>query len=481
MAAPATKETLTDGFGDGKFNVPSIIEAADTAPFFHDNSKESLRNAVVFYATDAFNNSPAGQAIGGIVLGTGAFEIEDFLRAINSLENMRSAEQYINKAMTLGLEDGLRPIALAKIDLEDAESVLAGGDLHATERQEIGRGFDELTNAEGAATTESRDSFLAQVIDLMQEARDGIVIIEGDTDINPPTASFSFSTSGLTANFTDTSTDNNGAVVSWSWDFGGDGTSTEQNPSHTFSAEGTFNVTLTVTDNTGETGTTSQNVTVSSGGGGGGTTMHIESITTTIVRSAGSSGFVEATFLILDDSGSPVSGATIDGTFGGDLTGADTAVTDDNGEAVLASDDIAARPTDLGICANSVTHESLTYDPGQNSDSSFDCSTAAPRAGIANQNETPERFTLHPNFPNPFNPSTEIRFSLEESGPVRISIFNTLGQEVRVLTEGIYDWGEHSVTWDGKDNSGANMATGTYLYQLRFNNRTYTRTMTMIK
>ncbi|CAN0386392.1 unnamed protein product, partial [Laminaria digitata] len=297
---------------------------------------------------------------------------------------------------------------------------------------------------------------------------------------NPPTSSFTFSTSALTANFTDTSTDTDGSVVSWSWDFGGDGTSNSQNPSHTFSADGTFNVSLTVTDDLGDTGTTSQNVTVSSGGGGG-STMHIEAITTSIVRGAGGVGFAEATFLIHDDSGNPVSGATVDGTFGGDLTGTDTGVTDTNGEVVLASEEFTSRPSDLGICASNVTSGSLTYDPGQNSDSSFDCSTAAPGARPTNVNETPERFTLHPNFPNPFNPTTEIRFSLEDSGPVRISIFNALGQEVRVLTDGNYNMGEHSVTWDGKDNSGANMATGSYLYQLRFNNRVYTRTMTMIK
>ncbi len=236
---------------------------------------------------------------------------------------------------------------------------------------------------------------------------------------------------------------------------------------------------MTVTDDQGATDTISQNVTVSSGGAGG-PTMHIESITSIVARS-GSDRFVEATFLIHDDSGTPVSGATVDATFGGDLTGTDSGVTDGNGEVVLTSDPFTVRLSDLGICANGVTHGSFTYDPGQNSETSFDCSTASPDTRVANNSETPDNFTLHPNFPNPFNPSTEIRFSLEESGTVNISIFNTLGQQVRVLADGVYDMGEHSVTWDGKDNNGVNLATGSYLYQLRFNNRTYTRTMTMIK
>lgn len=471
--------TLADGFGDGKFNVPSIIEAADTPPYFHDNSKESLRNAIVFYATDTFNNSPAGQLVGGIVLGTGAFEIEDFLRVINTLDNLRSAEQYILQAMQFGLTEGLKPLGLAKIDMEDAESVLERGSLHGPERAEINLGIEALADAEGAATTGSRDALLTQALDLIEDARNGMVIIEGDGGNNPPAASFTFSTSALTANFTDTSTDSDGSVVAWSWAFGGDGTSTAQNPGHTFSTDGTFNVSLTVTDNTGATGTTSQNVTVSSGGSGA--TMHIEDITTALVRGSGGTGFVEATFLIHDESGMPVSGATVNGTFGGDLAGTGSGVTDANGEVVLESSVFTSRPFDLGICANDVTHGSLNYDSGQNSDPGFACATTAPGVRDAGRNETPDRFTLHPNFPNPFNPSTEIRFSLEESGHVNISIFNTLGREVRVLVDGNYEMGEHSVTWDGKDNTGAGMATGSYLYQLRFNDYTYTRTMTMIK
>ncbi len=475
---------LEDGFGDNKFNVPSIIEAADTAPFFHDNSKETLRNAVVFYATDAFNDSPAGQEIGGIVLGTGAFEIEDFLRVINVVDNFRSAEQYLLQAMSLDLAEGLKPLNLAKIDFQDAADVLDRGNLHDPERSLIDLGINELTNAEGASSTADRDNFINQALNFMQDAQDGMVNIQGDVGNNPPNASFSFTTDELTVDFSDTSTDSDGLIVDRSWDFDGEGTSNAENPTHTFSGEGTFSVSLTVTDDDGASSTTSQNVTVSTdggGGGGGGTTMHIEDITTTIIRTGGGAGFAEATFLVHDDGGNPVSGATINGTFGGDLTGTDSGVTDDNGEVVLASDSFSARPFDLGICADDVTHGSLTYDPAQNGDASFDCSTAGPDARIANNNETPQSFTLLPNFPNPFNPTTEIRFSLEESGPVRLSIFNTLGQEVRVLADGNYEQGMHSITWDGKDNAGATMATGSYLYQLRFNNRSYTRTMTMIK
>jgi PKD repeat protein len=77
----------------------------------------------------------------------------------------------------------------------------------------------------------------------------------------PPTASFSSSCTGFTCSFTDGSTDD-GSIAAWSWDFGDNsGTSTDANPSYTYAAAGDFTVSLTVTDNTGKAGTTSQLVT----------------------------------------------------------------------------------------------------------------------------------------------------------------------------------------------------------------------------
>ena len=85
----------------------------------------------------------------------------------------------------------------------------------------------------------------------------------------PPTANFSFTTSGLTANFTDSSTDSDGTIASHAWTFGDGGTSTATSPSHTYAAAGTYTVTETVTDGTsGKTSAKSSSVTVSSGGGG---------------------------------------------------------------------------------------------------------------------------------------------------------------------------------------------------------------------
>ncbi len=85
----------------------------------------------------------------------------------------------------------------------------------------------------------------------------------------PPVANFTSSVNGLTVQFTDTSTDSDGSIASRSWNFGDGTSSTETNPSKTYSADGTYTVKLTVTDDDGATNTKTSSVTVGDGGGGG--------------------------------------------------------------------------------------------------------------------------------------------------------------------------------------------------------------------
>ena len=77
------------------------------------------------------------------------------------------------------------------------------------------------------------------------------VSVSESTTNEAPTADFTVSTTDLTADFTDQSSDPDGTVESWSWDFGDGATSTAQNPSHTYDADGTYTATLTVTDDAG--------------------------------------------------------------------------------------------------------------------------------------------------------------------------------------------------------------------------------------
>ncbi|MEO5559713.1 MAG: PKD domain-containing protein [Dokdonella sp.] len=90
-------------------------------------------------------------------------------------------------------------------------------------------------------------------------------VCSGGSNI-PPVANFGSSTSGLTANFTDSSTDSDGSIASRAWTFGDGGTSTATNPSHTYAAAGTYSVTLAVTDNGGATNGKTSSVTVANSG-----------------------------------------------------------------------------------------------------------------------------------------------------------------------------------------------------------------------
>ena len=94
----------------------------------------------------------------------------------------------------------------------------------------------------------------------------------------------------------------------------------------------------------------------------------------------------------------------------------------------------------------------------------------------------PENITLEQNYPNPFNPYTKIKFKIEQSGPVRLSIFNVLGQEVRILVSNRkMDMGYYTELWDGKDNHGIYVPTGNYFYRIEQNGAIRNKKMVLLK
>lgn len=82
----------------------------------------------------------------------------------------------------------------------------------------------------------------------------------------------------------------------------------------------------------------------------------------------------------------------------------------------------------------------------------------------------PSEYVLEQNFPNPFNPSTEIRFSVPEASSVRLTVYNILGQEIKVLVNDVIGQGNHTVVWDGSDNDGKQVSSGIYFYRMQGEN-----------
>lgn len=80
---------------------------------------------------------------------------------------------------------------------------------------------------------------------------------------------------------------------------------------------------------------------------------------------------------------------------------------------------------------------------------------------------TPTHFALGQNYPNPFNASTMISYTLKSDADVTLKIYNILGQEVKTLLEKHQPAGTYTVTWDGKDSKGNDVASGIYFYQIK--------------
>jgi cytochrome c553 len=112
------------GFGNGTFNTPPLDEAADTPPFFHNNSAATLEDAIKFYTTKNFAESPSGAFGGAFVLNKAAIaDIAAFLRALNARENARSALAGVGEAMR-GPEPDPELLQAIAADIEDGIEVL---------------------------------------------------------------------------------------------------------------------------------------------------------------------------------------------------------------------------------------------------------------------------------------------------------------------------------------------------------------------
>jgi len=160
-----------DGFGvpgDGTFNTPPLVEAADTGPFFHNNSIDTIEGAVAFYNGRAFNNSPSGQFLAGTdpkgvgirLEATQVVAVAAFLRVINALENIRASVDLIQGA--LGKRFAIfgnagEQLRLAAFEIEDAIRVLQGANLHP-------QAVSHLESARKSVTKAKNSSFRRKLL-----------------------------------------------------------------------------------------------------------------------------------------------------------------------------------------------------------------------------------------------------------------------------------------------------------------------------
>ncbi len=165
----------------------------------------------------------------------------------------------------------------------------------------------------------------------------------------------------------------------------------------------------------------------------------------------------------------------------GDVVG--YAVTDENGSysiANLAPGSYTVTADRFGYQSTATVNVAPSYDAQGNSipaSASFTINSDSPTSvAIGRSNTAPSEYRLEQNFPNPFNPSTTIRFAIPQTTKATVAIFNILGQKVATLMDGMVQAGSYDVVW----NAG-NMASGIYFYQVRTSAFTSTKKMMLLK
>ena len=102
-------------------------------------------------------------------------------------------------------------------------------------------------------------------------------------------------------------------------------------------------------------------------------------------------------------------------------------------------------------------------------------------AAVESPSTLPKVFALYPNYPNPFNPSTQIRLDVPVTTNARLEVFDIQGRLVRTLLSGSLSAGVHTVSWNGQDGTAHIVASGLYLCRFQSPLYTATRKMLLVK
>lgn len=175
-----------NGFGDGTFNTPPVIEAVDTPPFFHTNAfGNTIEAAVAFYIGPQFQGSQAAQVLVelfGTPIQFGGDEINQigrFLRVLNAAFNLDIARQRLDAAQVLvnRFRDEGTPIQvgllqLAEVEIDDALEALSGVGLHPAAQERLGLAKSEIQAGIAASSSSVRQNRISNALSRVLNARD---------------------------------------------------------------------------------------------------------------------------------------------------------------------------------------------------------------------------------------------------------------------------------------------------------------------
>lgn len=112
------------------------------------------------------------------------------------------------------------------------------------------------------------------------------------------------------------------------------------------------------------------------------------------------------------------------------------------------------------------------YVTSYNDDGDSEASNTITVSLTSTNSDFPEVLSnLSQNYPNPFNPSTDIKFSINSRNQIKLSIYNSKGQLIRILVNDMFEMGEYIINWDGKNNLDQEVTSGVYFYRLDVNDK----------
>lgn len=171
--------TTPNSFGDGTFNTPSLIEAADTAPFFHHNGLSSLEGVIATYTDRRFTNSPAFAEVGPVTAdGLAIAEIAQFLRILNAAFNLSITRQRLEASELLNVQywDYKREIqrgliTLASAEIEDALQVMVQGIGFPGQQANLQQARADLATAATTSNASTRLSLTRSALTKVKNAK----------------------------------------------------------------------------------------------------------------------------------------------------------------------------------------------------------------------------------------------------------------------------------------------------------------------
>jgi len=250
--------------------------------------------------------------------------------------------------------------------------------------------------------------------------------------------------------------------LTWSWDFGDNKTSTEQNPVHIYMAAGNYEVTLSVSDGSNfSTYTRHDYISVTS----------VTNSPPTVANPIDDLSIaVGGNFTVDLESASVFSDANGDDlSYSASSSSTSTALASISGDVLIVT----------GVAIGSATI-TVNADDG-NGGTVSDNFTVSVEAVSIDSEQIPLQFAVHQNYPNPFNPVTTIRYELPENGLVTVTIYDMLGKLEKTLINQTQDAGYKSIIWDGTNKYGKPVSAGIYLYQIQAGDYISTKKMVLLK